>query len=66
MLVKFIVSLFLFRSTINPYSRICKRCNSQHDMFQSNIEGNEDDMWWEVVRGDNEKCICKSYSTYRP
>lgn len=51
----------------NPYRRYCKKCGACQIMYQSNIEGWEDDIWWEEVYpiGDNPKCKCHDYSEYR-
>ena len=68
MFYRLVISLFLFRfDKYNPYRRYCKKCNSHQVMYSSNIEGQENDHWWEEVYpiGNNEKCKCHSFSEYR-
>ena len=57
----------LFKAGHNPYARICKKCGSHQNMYRSNIEGMESDVWWEEVYpiGNNPKCECHKYSQYR-
>lgn len=58
----------LFKGGHNPYTRICKKCDNVQNLFQSNIEGQEDNYWWEDVGdgGNDEKCPCHKYSHYHP
>jgi len=57
--------LFVFRrSNTNPYTRYCKICGQQQDLYASNIEGS-DLTWWEdmgLVKDD--KCICHYFARY--
>lgn len=65
---KWVVGLVIFKyDPTNPYRRHCKKCNAHQIMYSSNIEGHASDIWWQEVYpiGNNEKCICHSYSDYR-
>ena len=67
-IIRFIINAVkfhkLFKRSHNPYYRICKKCGSHQSMYQSNIEGCENDVWWERVYplGNDEKCQCHSYT----
>ena len=56
----------LFKKGHNPYHRICKTCGAHQVMYQSNIEGMEDHVWWEEVYpiGNNLKCNCHKFAEY--
>lgn len=67
MVYRSIMIAIIFKRGHNPYNRICKRCGAHQDMYQSNIEGNESDFWWEEVYpiGNNPNCKCHKYASYR-
>lgn len=53
-----------FKRGRNPYSRICKECGAQQDLYQSNIEGWKKRTWWVEMYpiGNNPNCKCHSYA----
>ncbi len=66
--IRGIIEACTFKKGRNPYNRICKKCGSHQDMYQSNIEGNENHIWWEEVYpiGNDENCKCHKYAQYYP
>lgn len=66
-IVRTILVVIYFKRGHNPYTRICKKCGSHQVMFQSNIEGCEDDTWWETMNpiGSDPKCLCNLFAEYR-
>ena len=56
-----------FKQGRNPFNRICKKCGSHQDQYQSNIEGCSHQSWWSEVYplGNNPDCKCHSYSEDR-